>query len=60
MEKHLKNIRTKDNVLVCCITRGSTVEIPNGNSVFRKGDHIVVVSNGRTVIQKLNDIFEDK
>ncbi len=56
----LKNIRTKDNVLVCCITRGSTVEIPNGNSVFRKGDHIVVVSNGRTVIQKLNDIFEDK
>ena len=56
----LKNIKTNENVLVCCISRGQNIEIPNGDSTFRKGDHIVIVSNGRTVIRQLNDIFEDK
>ncbi len=53
----LKDIRLKPNVLVVSITHGAFTEIPNGASSFRKGDNIVVISSGETVIYQLNDIF---
>ncbi len=53
----LKEIRLKPNVLVVSISHGSGTEIANGESFFRKGDTVVVVTNGRTGLRQFNDIF---
>ena len=56
--KPLKEIRLKPNVLLVSISHGANTEIPNGDSVFREGDIVVVVdSNSREIIRQLNDIF---
>ncbi|MBP3876590.1 MAG: Trk system potassium transporter TrkA [Lachnospiraceae bacterium] len=53
----LKEIRLKKNVLVASITHGRNIIFPNGESVFRQGDRIIIVSNGDAAIHHLNDIF---
>lgn len=53
----LKNIKLRNGVLLVSITHGSTTEIPGGDSVFRKGDTVVVVTSGRGTLRQLNDIF---
>ena len=53
----LKQIKLKENVLVVSINRGSHTEIPGGESMFQKGDSVVVVTSGRGSIRQLNDIF---
>ncbi len=55
--KPLKEIKLKPNVLLVGIGHGAKTEIPNGDSVFNKGDIVVVVTNGREVLRQLNDIF---
>ena len=54
----LKDIRLKSNVLISCITHGGQTVIPDGNSKFRNGDTVIVVTNRETPILSLNDIFE--
>ncbi len=56
--KPLKELKLKKNVLIACITHHGTIEIPNGDSCFRKGDRLIVVENGDETILQLNDIFE--
>ncbi len=54
----LKQIRLKPNILLVSIAHGANTEIANGDSVFRKGDIVVVVdTNSREIIRQLNDIF---
>ncbi len=53
----LKDITFRKNVLLASITRGGAIEVPNGDSVIRPGDRIVIVTSGNTVIHNLNDIF---
>ncbi len=55
----LKNIKTKKNVLIACISHQGVIEIPDGNSTFNKGDSVVVVTptDGEKIYQ-INDIFE--
>lgn len=53
----LKDIKLRKNVLVACITHGGKTEIPNGDSTYRRGDTMVIVTNGSNVIHQLNDIF---
>lgn len=53
----LKKLTLKKNVLVVGISRGNHTEIPNGDSVFCKGDSVVIVSSGDAVIRQFNDIF---
>jgi trk system potassium uptake protein TrkA len=55
----LKNLRIRKNVLIASIMRGRKVDIPNGDSTFERGNHLIVVANGDQVIRQLNDIFED-
>lgn len=55
--KALKELKLKPNVLIASITHGAQSEVPNGDSVFREGDSLVVVTSGRGVLQQLNDIF---
>ena len=54
----LKEIRLKPNILLVSIAHGAATEIPNGDSVFCKGDTVVVVdTNSHEIIRQLNDIF---
>ncbi len=53
----LKNLKPKANVLIASITHGSKTEIPNGDSMFHRGDTLVVVTSGRGAVRQLNDIF---
>ena len=53
----LKQIKLKEDVLVVSINRGSHTEIPGGDSMFQKGDSVVVVTSKRGSIRQLNDIF---
>ncbi|MBQ6719123.1 MAG: Trk system potassium transporter TrkA [Oscillospiraceae bacterium] len=56
--KSLKEIKLKPNILLVSISHGATTEIPNGDSVFQKGDTVVVVdTNSKEIIRQLNDIF---
>ena len=54
----LKALRIKKGVLIAAIISGSHTQIPNGDSVFKKGDSLVIVTSGDRVIYRLNDIFE--
>ena len=36
---------------------GAETIIPNGDSCFYEGDTVVVVTSGRGVLQRINDIF---
>ncbi len=53
----LKNLKPRPNVLIASITHGSKTEIPNGDSMFHKGDTLVVVTSGRGTVKSLNDVF---
>jgi len=53
----LKELKLKPNVLIASITHGAQSEVPSGNSVFQKGDTVVIVTSGRGILQQLNDIF---
>ncbi len=55
--KPLKDIKLRPNVLIAGITHGAQAEVPNGGSMFHPGDTVVVVTSGRGVLQKINDIF---
>lgn len=48
----LNRLRLKKNLLVCSITRGSQIIIPNGQDELRVGDSVVIVLTHA----KLNDI----
>ncbi|MDO5701968.1 MAG: Trk system potassium transporter TrkA [Lachnospiraceae bacterium] len=53
----LKDIKLKKNVLLASITHGRNIEVPNGDSVMRPGDRVVVVTIRDTPILNMNDIF---
>ena len=55
--KPLKELKPKANVLIASITRGSKTEIPHGDSVFNRGDTVVVVTTDRGTVRQLNDVF---
>lgn len=53
----LKNIAFKKNLVVASIVHKGKIIVPNGSSVFQKGDTVIVI----TMIQNfsdMNDIFE--
>ena len=54
----MKELKLKKGVLVVCITKGAGLEIPNGDSSFKKGDTVIIVTNSEKGIYQLNDIFE--
>ncbi len=53
----LRNIHTRHGALIVCITHGSRTEIPSGNSVFTKGDSVIVVVKGGMTLLTLNELF---
>ncbi len=55
----LRELKLKKNVLIACITHGGITRIPSGDSCFREGDSVIIVSSGKNVIYQMNDIFDD-
>lgn len=55
----LKSFKTKENVLIATIRRGSQLIIANGDTSFEEGDTIVVICDKENGIDDINDIFED-
>ena len=53
----LKNLSPKANVLIASITHGGQTEIPNGDSMFHRGDTVVVVTGSRGSVRQLDDVF---
>lgn len=53
----LKDIPLKRGVLIACITRRAETIIPDGNSVFIKGDTVVVVTTSENPFYQMNAIF---
>ena len=53
----LKDLKLRPNVLIASITRGTRSQVPGGDSVFHRGDTVVVVTSGRGILHTLNDIF---
>ncbi len=54
----LRELPLRKNVLLVGINRGTHTEIPNGQSCFYEGDHLVVVASEGITLMQLNDIFE--
>lgn len=50
----LKEIKTRKNLLIACIVRGSRIIIPRGTDDIRSGDHVLVV----TTEKGLDDITD--
>ena len=53
----LKELTIKQNCLIACIIRKNEVMIPNGDSVIKLGDNVVVVTTHKN-FDDLTDIFE--
>lgn len=48
----LRDLKTREGVLICAILRGSAVIIPRGNDTIERGDHVVIT----TTIKQLTDL----
>lgn len=55
--KPLKELKTKENCLIACISRNGEVIIPDGNTTILTGDSVIVVTTHKN-FDDLNDIFE--
>ncbi len=55
--KPLRSLKIKDNCLVACIIRDSTVMIPDGSTCIQRGDNVIVVTTHKD-FDDLTDIFE--
>ncbi|MBQ9415401.1 MAG: Trk system potassium transporter TrkA [Clostridia bacterium] len=58
LDTPLKKLRLRKNVLIACITKGSQIVIPDGDSTYQAGDSIVIVTPQELKLAQLNDIFE--
>ena len=57
--EQLRNIKTRSDALICCISDHGRIEIPSGISRYEVGNTLVVVTSSIGAIRQLNDIFED-
>ena len=55
--RKLKELKIKQNVLIGCIARSSSVIIPNGETVIEEGDTVIALIKTES-ISELDDILE--
>ncbi len=53
----LKDMKVRSDILVCCIIRKGKIIIPKGQDTIEVGDHVVVVTTIRKLMN-LKDILE--
>lgn len=56
IDKPIKNLSLRPNILIAAIIRDNEVFIPNGNSVIAEGDSVIIISKDR-ILYELNDIL---
>ena len=56
-DRPLKELKIKENCLIASIIRQNEVIIPNGNSVIKQGDNVIVVTTHKN-FDDLTDIFQ--
>lgn len=54
----IKNLKIKKDVRIACINHEGNTEITSGESIYQRGDTVILVTSGNSVIYTLNDIFE--
>ncbi len=55
--KMIKDIKFKKNLVLASIVHRERIIVPSGNSVFQKGDKVIVITLNRN-FNDMNDIFE--
>ena len=55
--KPLKELRLKKNLIIACVSRGKTVITPNGDTVIKPGDSVIVIT-AEPKLTSLADILE--
>lgn len=55
--KALRDIKFKPNNIVACVSHNKEVIIPDGNTVIRAGDSVIVITAGNT-LSSLSEILE--
>lgn len=58
-DKPLRELSIKKNCLIACIIREDEIMIPNGNSVIRLGDDVIVVTTQKN-LDDLAEVFEHR
>ena len=51
--------KLKKNIIIASVIHNEELIIPNGNSVIKKGDKVIIVADRKTDIERLNDIFSE-
>jgi len=51
------SFKLKKNVIIASIVRDGNIIIPDGKSFIQKGDKVIIVSEKKNRIERLNDIF---
>ena len=55
----LKDLKIRRNILIASVSRGLSAEIPHGSTHFSIGDTVIVLTDSRTTVNTINDIFEE-
>ena len=53
----LADLKLKDNLLVCCLTRHGAVSIPRGQDTIQIGDNVIIVTTHKG-LRDICDILE--
>ena len=53
----LKDLQTRDHLLIACINRGGKAIIPSGSECIREGDLVIIVTT-HTGLRELEDILK--
>lgn len=57
LELPLKQLATKENLLIAAILRGKRTIVPGGETVIKNGDHVIIIAKNHK-IQALEDIIK--
>lgn len=58
LETPLKDLKLKKGILIAVLIHHNHIIIPDGNSVIRKGDTVIIVSRSHGILD-INDIYDD-
>ncbi len=56
INRALKDIRLKKNIIIAAMLKGNKIIIPDGNTIVENGDSVIIVTTNR--LKQLNDILD--
>ena len=55
----LKDLKIRKNILIASVSHGLSAEIPHGSTHLSIGDTVIILTDSRTTVNTINDIFEE-